>query len=456
MSDFDSFIQEKAQLEGNFGFEPEFIPDSLFPFQKDLMRWAINKGRGGIFADCGLGKTLMEIVWAENVSRHTGKPVLILTPLAVAHQFVKEAKKFGLDVYHSRDGKIQSSVVVANYERLHYFKSSDFAATVCDESSILKNFDGVRKADITDFMRKQPYRLLGTATASPNDYTELGTSSEALGYLGYMDMLGRFFTNKQQTAKQMKGRFASNDEWRFKGHAEQNFWRWVSSWARAVRKPSDLGHDDGDFILPELIVNEHVIDPATAPQGMLFALPAIGLKEQREERARTYEERCRYAADLINAREGASIAWCSLNKEGDLLEQLIDGAVQVSGKDCDEAKEEKFTAFSEGEVKCLVTKPKIGAWGMNWQHCSHMTYFPTNSYEQYYQSVRRSWRFGQENDVTIDIVATSGERPVIENMKKKQEQADTMFSELVSHMRDAIDIQRLHTYTKELELPSWL
>ena len=456
MKDFDSFIQEKAQLEGDFGFEPEFIPDSLFPFQKDLMRWAINKGRGGIFADCGLGKTLMEIVWAENVSRHTGKPVLILTPLAVAHQFVKEAKKFGLDVFHSRDGKIQSSVVVANYERLHYFKPDDFAATVCDESSILKNFDGVRKAEITDFMRKQAYRLLGTATASPNDYTELGTSSEALGYLGYMDMLSRFFTNKQQTAKQMKGRFASNDEWRFKGHAEQNFWRWVSSWARAVRKPSDLGHDDGDFILPELIVNEHVIDPATAPQGMLFALPAIGLKEQREERARTYEERCKYAADLINAREGASIAWCSLNKEGDLLEQLIEGAVQVSGKDCDEAKEEKFTAFSEGEVKCLVTKPKIGAWGMNWQHCSHMTYFPTNSYEQYYQSVRRSWRFGQENDVTIDIVATSGEKPVIENMKKKQEQADTMFSELVSHMRDAIDIQRLHTYTKQLELPSWL
>jgi len=456
MKDFDSFIQEKAQLEGDFGFEPEFIPDSLFPFQKDLMRWAINKGRGGIFADCGLGKTLMEIVWAENVSRHTGKPVLILTPLAVAHQFVKEAKKFGLDVYHSRDGKIQSSVVVANYERLHYFKADDFAATVCDESSILKNFDGVRKADITDFMRKQPYRLLGTATASPNDYTELGTSSEALGYLGYMDMLHKFFTNKQRTAKQMRGRFGSDDEWRFKGHAEQWFWRWVASWARAVRKPSDLGHDDGDFVLPELIVNEHIIDPATAPQGMLFALPAIGLNEQRKERSRTYLERCQYAADIINAKEGASIAWCSLDKEGDRLEKIIDGAVQVSGKDSYEAKEEKFTAFSEGEVKCLVTKPKIGAWGMNWQHCSHMTYFPTNSYEQYYQSVRRSWRFGQDNDVTIDIVATSGEKPVIENMKKKQEQADTMFSELVSHMRDAIDIQRLHTYTKELELPSWL
>ncbi|MCA9979190.1 MAG: hypothetical protein KDD89_00075 [Anaerolineales bacterium] len=453
---YDLFIAEKSQLEGNFGFEPSFLPDFLFDFQKDLVAWAVKKGRAAIFADCGMGKTLMEIVWAENVARHTGKPVLILTPLAVAHQFVKEAAKFGLDVSHSKDGRIESNIVVCNYERLHYFNCNDFSGTVCDESSILKNFDGVRKAEITEFMREQKYRLLGTATASPNDYTELGTSSEALGYLGYMDMLSRFFTNKQQTSKQMRGRFGGNDKWRFKGHAEQNFWRWVASWARAVRSPADMGYDAGDFILPPLVVNECVITPDTPPDGMLFALPAIGLQEQRAERSRTFQERCQKVADIVNSREGASIVWCNLNKEADLLESLIDGAVQVSGQDNDEQKEDKFTAFSDGEIKVLITKPKIGAWGMNWQHCSHMTYFPTNSYEQYYQAVRRSWRFGQENPVIVDIVATSGEKPVIDNMKKKQDQADRMFTELVSHMMDSINIDRKHIYNKPVEVPKWL
>lgn len=453
---YQQFISKKAQLDGNFGFDPVFMPDSLFDFQKELVTWAVQKGRAAMFADCGLGKTFMEIVWAENVSRKTGKPVLILTPLAVAHQFVKESKKFGLDIHHSRDGRIESSVVVANYERLHYFNSVDFAGTVCDESSILKNFDGVRKAQITEFMREQKYRLLGTATASPNDYTELGTSSEALGYLGYMDMLGRFFTNKQRTSKQMRGRFDSQDKWRFKGHAEQNFWRWVSSWARAIRKPSDFGYDDQDFVLPKINVNHHIIEPNTPPPGMLFSLPAVGLAEQRQERARTFDERCEYAANLVNGRDGSSVVWCNLNKEADLLEQMIGNCVQVSGQDNDEAKEEKFTAFSDGEIDVLITKPKIGAWGMNWQHCNHMTYFPTNSYEQYYQAVRRSWRFGQENDVTVDVVATFGEKPVIENMQKKEEQASRMFDELVRHMNESINIQRQHEYTGEMEIPSWL
>lgn len=455
---YQEFIAQKSQLDGFYGFEPLGLSPHLFDFQAALTDTAIRKGRFAIFADCGLGKTPMELDWAHNVYRKTGKPVLILTPLAVGGQFVREGEKFGYEVARSRNGKVTAPIVITNYEQLHHFEPADFGGVSCDESSILKNFNGVRKAQITEFMRNHKYRLLATATAAPNDYTELGTSSEALGYLGYMDMLGRFFTNRQRTTHQYHGKYqlANNDGWRFKGHAEENFWRWVSSWARAIRKPSDMGFEDNGFVLPPLSVNFHTIAPNKPAPGMLFALPAIGLKEKRKETRRTIEERCEYAASLVAHTNQNAVIWCHLNPEGDLLEKIIPDAIQVSGKDSDDRKEEKFEAFSGGDIRVLVTKPKIGAWGLNWQHCHHTIYFPSDSYEQYYQAIRRFWRFGQKCSVTVDVVGTSGEVGMIENMKEKEEKSDTMFNSIVKFVNDALEIDRKHTYNKEMSLPSWL
>lgn len=458
MNGYADFILQKSQMDGRFGFEPNFMPDWLFEFQKHLIEWSVQKGRSGIFADCGLGKTPISLVWAQNVYNHTKKPTLILTPLAVAGQFVHEAEKFGVEAKRSTAGEIESSIVITNYERLHFFKPDDFGGVVCDESSILKSFTGIRKQEITEFMRKTKYRLLGTATAAPNDYTELGTSSEALGYLGYMDMLGRFFTNRQRTTHHYHGKYqlTNNDGWRFKGHAEEKFWKWVSSWARALRKPSDLGFDDNGFILPPLNVNYHIVETGKPAPGMLLELPAVGWQEIREERKRTIKERCEMVAELVANTGKPAVIWCNLNPEGDLLEKLIPDALQVAGKHKDEQKEEIFEAFSSGELRVLITKPKIGAWGLNWQHCDHMTYFPTDSYEQWYQAVRRLYRFGQKNNVTVDVISTPGQDRVARNMQRKEEQAMEMFSSLVRHMNEAIEIQRRFDYENEVKLPNWL
>lgn len=454
---YSDFLNHKSQLDGDFGFTPSYVPSFLFPFQAALVEWSVRKGRGAIFADCGMGKTLIEMVWAQNVARHTGKPVLILTPLAVASQFEQEANKFGIEAARSHRGEIEAPVVIANYERLHLFNKDDFGGVVCDESSILKSFDGIRRVQITEFMRLQKYRLLGTATAAPNDYVELGTSSEALGYLGHMDMLGRFFTNKRNTSHGMHGRWREKgSEWRFKGHAQDAFWKWVASWARALRQPSDMGFDDNGFILPPLNIVEHVVTATSPPPGMLFSLPAIGLQEERQERRRTINERCEMVARLVADTGQPAVVWCELNDEGDLLAKMIPDAQQVSGKDTDESKERKFEAFSSGATRVLITKPKIGAWGLNWQHCNHVTFFPSHSYEQYYQAVRRCWRFGQTRPVTVDIVATEGEVEVQKNLQRKADQAAQMFTQLVAHMNDSININRNHVYNKSVEVPSWL
>jgi len=457
VSGYEEFLREKAQEGSDHGFGPEFMPDFLFDFQRDLVAWATRKGRAAIFADCGLGKTPMQLVWAENVRRHTGKPVLIVTPLAVGAQTRGEAQKFGIEAEVSREGEITAPLTVTNYERLHLFDREAFGGVVCDESSAIKSFDGVRRALVTDFMRKMPYRLLCTATAAPNDYVELGTSSEALGYLGHMDMLSRFFTNKERTSKSIGGRWRAqgHDQWRFKGHAEDAFWRWVVSWARAIRRPSDLGFDDGEFVLPALKVREHIIAARTAREDTLFDLPAQGLQEERQESRRTIAERCEQAAELIG-RARSAVAWCQLNDEGDLLTELIDGAVQLSGSDSVERKEEVLGAFGAGQIRVLVTKPIIGAWGLNWQHCNRMAFFPSHSYEQYYQAVRRSWRFGQKRAVTVDIVTTEGGANALKNLQRKAKQADRMFETLVAHMNEALDIDHAENYDTEPEVPAWL
>ena len=314
------------------------------------------------------------------------------------------------------------------------------------------------RAIVTEFMRSVQYRLLGTATAAPNDWIELGTSSEALGGLGHIDMLTRFFTNKQKTTSSRgRGMGGESVQWRLKGHADEPFWRWVSSWARAIRKPSDYGYDDGGFTLPPLNVNEIVVDSSRPAEGKLFDVPAIGLQEEREERRRTIIERCEASAESITAHasSGPSVAWCHLNDESSLLRQLIPGAVEVSGADSPEEKEYKLTAFSEGDISTLVTKPSIGAWGLNWQHAHHMTYFPSHSYEQWYQAVRRMWRFGQTSPVEVDVVTTKGGQNILANLQRKSRQADEMFTALVEHMNNARNIEQT-VYDQKVKVPAWL
>ncbi len=478
MKDYESFIANKSQLGESSGFEPIWMPDFLFDFQTHIVEWAIRKGRAAIFADCGLGKTPMQLVWAKNVARQTKQPVLVLTPLAVSQQTKREADKFGIDVTLSRDGEHSGGIVITNYERLHYFNPEDFAGVVCDESSILKSFQGSRRKQITRFMNKMQYRLLCTATAAPNDYVELGTSSEALGELSHSEMLKRFFRQLDDKGQKQEQRQQDQAEalveadpnyfrklafrvsqtigqWRLKHHAIQHFWRWVASWSIACRMPSDLGYDDRDFILLELRERDHIILIAKPPPGMLFSVPAFGMAEERLERKRTMDERVEFVASLVN-HDRPAVIWCHMNEEANRLEEAIEDAKQIAGRTPDDRKVELYEAFADGSLRVMVIKPKIGAWGLNWQHCNHVVTFASHSYEQYYQSIRRCWRFGQKQAVDLDVVATEGELRVLGNMRRKAEKADKMFASIVREMGEATKIERDNSYTQAVEAPAWL
>lgn len=460
------------------GFDPVWIPDFLFDFQKSLAEWAIRRGRAAIFADCGLGKTAMQLVWGENVRKKTGKPVLDLTPLAVASQTAREAEKFGLDAAVSNDGKIVAGTVITNYEKLHYFDPRKFGGVICDESSILKNYQGKIRKQVTRFLAKMPYRLLCTATAAPNDWVELGTSSEALAELSHSEMLRRFFRQLDDKGQKRESKLQDEAEklirkdpeyfaklayrvaqtigqWRLKHHAVTHFWRWVASWARACRMPSDLGFDDAGFNLPALNERDHIVKVDTPPDGMLFCMPAFGMGAERDERRRTLRERTEYAAHLVN-HDRPAVIWCHMNAEADELERIIPGAKQIAGRTPDDEKVEIYEAFASCQLRVLVVKPKIGAFGLNWQHCNHVVTFATHSYEQYYQSVRRCWRFGQTRPVQLDVIATEGEVRVLANMRRKAEQAGKMFDALVRQMQNATRIERENIYGNPLEKPTWL
>jgi len=448
---YDEFIDSRRQYKFGDGFEPTFMPDCMKPFQRDLVEWAIRKGRAAIFADCGLGKTLMQLVFARNVHVETGKPVLIATPLAVAYQTVAEAAKFGIEAALSRDGKIESSIVVTNYQKLHKFNPEDFGGFVGDESSVIKDAKSQTKSIVKEFTRKIKYRLLCTATAAPNDWHELGTSSEVLGGLGWRDMITTFF--KQEQSVGFRG--WARSKYRFREHAKIAFWRWVCSWAKACRRPSDMGYSDEGYELEPMHVEQFIVRRRNLKQGFLFSVPAKTLEEQREERRATIKERCEKAASLCDLSD-YSVVWCHLNEEGEYLRKIIGDCVEVSGKDDDDVKEEKLTAFSTGQIKRLVIKPKIGAWGLNWQHCNNVVTFPSHSYEQYYQLTRRCQRFGQKRKVRVSIVATEGEEFVIKNSERKERQAEQMFSALVAEMNGAKSISPDDVFPNKEGIPQWL
>lgn len=458
LKSYEEFIKDKSNLDGMHGFDPIDLPDFLFDFQKYIVDWSIRKGRCAVFADCGLGKTPMQLVWSDNVYRKTKKPVLIITPLSVSYQTKREADKFGYNSEISKDGKVNSNIVITNYERLSYFDFSDFGGVVCDESGILKNFKGTFKKQITTFMRKIEYRLLATATAAPNDYIELGTSSEALGYMGYMDMLGKFFKNDQNSCAIMRrGRFHEATKWRLKYHAEDAFWHWCSSWSISLRRPSDIGFADNNFDLPELNLKHTVIDYSAKKVGGLFQdiqSAAVGLKEVRTEIKHSVEKRCELAADIANNIDDYVVIWCNLNSEGDLLQKLVNDSVQVSGRDSDEVKSQKLVDFSLGRIKKLIIKPKIGGFGLNWQHCNRVIFFPTYSYEQYYQAVRRCWRFGQKREVFVNMIYTNGMNNVVNSLLEKSEKVDTIFDKIVLNSNNIADVK--NKFKNNEELPEWL
>lgn len=451
---YEQFIRSKTQHSGGDGFNPNKLPPWMYDYQSALTEWACNRGRSAVFADCGMGKTAIELAFGEQVVKRLNKPVLLATPIAVGAQMIEEASKFGIEAKRSRDGKCDGTpcVWITNYEQLHKFDPTMFGGFIGDESSCIKDAKTERKHIVTEFMRRIQYRLLCTATAAPNDFWELGTSSEALGLLGFRDMITTFF--KQETGKDHFG--WGRTKYRFRGHAQEPFWSWVCSWARSLRKPSDLGFSDDGFDLPPLIEKEIVVATAKTRAGMLFSLPGRDMREEREERRNSIEERCEMAADIAHDHKGQTVIWCELNPEGDALEKLVDESKQVKGSMTDEQKEEYLTAFSKGELKRLILKPKLGAWGLNWQGCHNVVSFPSHSYEQYYQAVRRCYRFKQKHPVKVSLIVGEGEAGILKNIRRKAEQSEHMFKSIVAHMKDAMHLATKDYFPEKEELPKWL
>lgn len=453
--EYSEFLLKKRHSSIDYGITPVYMIDSLFDFQKHVAEYAIKKGRCAIFLDTGLGKTLIELVIAKNYLIATNKPVLIITPLAVAFQFIKEAEKFGIDdLEYSKTGNYTKKIVVCNYERLEHFNSSDFDCVILDESSILKNFDGAIKGHITAFLRKVKYRFLATATPSPNDFIELGTSSEALGYLGYTDMLTKFFKNNQNS---IDIRHTGSD-WYLKPHAEHDFWQWVSTWSISAKKPSDLGFSDAKHILPELSENIHIVhnDVPLVINGQisLFNRPAVNFFEIKQEVRATIKKRCEMAVKLANEND-VSVYWCNLNDESKLLSDIDSNAVEILGSMSIDKKEEILLNFANGNIKKLISKSSITAFGLNWQHCNHTVYFPTFSYEQYYQSIRRFWRFGQQREVAVDLVISDGQQRILESLIVKKNKAIKMFESLISHTNSDFTITT-KDFNKAISLPKFI
>jgi len=451
------FINNKKHLIGNFGFDPNYVPDCAFDFQKFVIEKAVRKGRSAVFLDTGLGKTLVQLSIAKNVVNHTNKKVLILCPLAVGHQFIKEAQLRNItdDIEISKNGKHTKKIVIANYERLHYFSESDFECVILDESSILKNFDGKIKNSITTFIKKIPYRFLSTATPSPNDFIELGTSSEALGYMGYVDMLGKFFKANNNAVDSSNRNIG--EKFYLKPHAEKDFFAWVNQWSIMAKMPSDLGFSDERYILPELIINKHVVKNESLlivdSQIEMFNRPAKNFNEIRSEVKQTIESRCEKA--LILAQGKNSVYWVNRNEESKILMANDSDAFEIIGSQSIDKKEELLKAFADGEITRLITKAKMTGMGLNWQHCNHSVFFPTYSYEQYYQAIRRFWRFGQKRDVTIDMVISDGQTRVLEAIEQKTQKAIQLHKNLTKNVNSTF-VNVTKEFNKELIKPKFL
>lgn len=419
--DYDHFIATKTHHVDRSGFEPMPIEAPLFDWQQHAVQWAIRTGRAALFEDCGLGKTIQQLEWARQVSRHAGGPVLILTPLAVAHQTREEGEKFGIDsVVVSDPGEIIDGINITNYEKLDKFEGIDFAGVVLDESSILKNLTGKTRIALTERFRDTPYRLCCTATPSPNDYTEFGQHADFLGICSPMQMLCTFFINDT---------FNTGD-WRLKRHAENQFWEWVASWAACISRPSDIGYEDDGYILPALNMSEVIVEvdeSSHAPDGELFRNATLSATTIHKEMALTAPARVKAVANMVNGSDEPWVVWCNTNDESQRLTEAIPDAVEVKGSDSPEKKEKNLADFSHGRSRVIVTKPSIAGYGLNWQHCRNVAFVGLSySFEDFYQALRRSYRFGQTREVNAYIVRATTEGAILQNIQRKIRQHERM------------------------------
>ena len=432
--DYASYVRSKLAVHPPSGIaDPTIGVRRLFPFQHDLVSWALRRGRAAVFADTGLGKTGMQIAWADAVARHTSGDVLILAPLAVAAQTVAEGVACGVDVTICRDAAdVRPGLNVTNYDRLHRFDPARFSGVVLDESSCIKHHDAKTLRTLLDAFAACPFRFCATATPAPNDWTELGTHAEFLGVCTRTEMLSEFFCHDG----------GETQVWRLKGHARRAFWRWVSSWGAMVRRPSDLGHSDDGYARP------------------------AALMDRRNARRGSIDARVTMCADLVNADPTEPwIVWCDLNAESEALTKAIRGAVEVRGSDDPDTKEERLRAFSEGRIRVLVTKPSIAGFGLNWQHCARVAFVGvTDSWEAYYQAVRRCWRFGQSREVRVHIFASEAEGSVVANLARKERDAAAMAESLSAETREAVmaevsgAVRTVNGYEarKAMRLPQWI
>ena len=426
---YEEFIQGKAVSAAASGFDVKrrYINQQLFEWQKDIVHWSLERGKAALFEDCGLGKTAQQLEWARHVHAETGGPVLIFAPLAVAKQTQSEGEKFGVEVnVCATAADMRPGVNVTNYEKLHHFTPDGIAGLVLDESSILKGFDGKTRKAITDFAARIPYRLACTATPAPNDYMELGNHAEFLGVMKASEMLSMFFVHDG----------GDTSKWRLKGHAEIAFWKWVCSWAVAIRKPSDLGYEDDRFSLPALHMHQRIVKTEEIPEGLLFAVEGQTLSERNDARRASIADRVAECAALVNSNAEPWVVWCNLNAESAALAAAIPGAVEIVGSDSAEAKERALDGFAAGRIRVIVTKPTIAGFGLNWQHCRNMAFVGlSDSYEQIYQAIRRCWRFGQEREVHCHVIAADTEGAVVRNIERKEKQAIEMMDSMVEHMQ---------------------
>lgn len=430
MNSYEEFLKQKEIKPIIAGHEVNAadLNENLFDFQRAIVKWALKRGRAAIFADTGLGKTLMQTSWADNVVQHTGGDVLIVAPLCVAQQTVREGEKFGIDIHFCRSHEnAVSGINITNYEMLDRFDLSQFAGVVLDESSILKNRDGKTRNAIIDACQTVPYRLSCTATPSPNDFMELGNQAEFLGIMSMTEMLAMYFINDA----------GDTGTWILKGHGKSKFWEWLATWAVVIRSPADLDFDGSRYVLPPLVMHSHVV--SSKAENGLFADIATGLMERNKARKESIDERVKACADVVNASDEQWVVWCHRNEEADKLVAAIPGAVDVSGSDSIEHKEESVHAFIDGGIRVLVSKPKILGSGMNFQNC-HNTAFVglSDSWEQYYQAIRRFYRFGQTKEVNVHVISAESEGAVVANIQRKEDQNAQMGAEMVKHMSESM------------------
>jgi len=466
MSDdsYEKFIARKQNVAPAVGFYPNDLPAALKPFQRDIVTWACKRGRVAVFAGTGLGKTLQQLSWARAVADYTGGRVLILAPLAVAAQTVREAEKFSIAsvAYAATESDVKTDIVVTNYDRRHLFDLQSFAGIVLDESSIIKADDSKTRAELMETAKDIPYKLCCTATPAPNDWTELGQHAEFLGVMSAKEMLAMFFVHEGSVRADPNG-----EEWRLKRHAENDFWKWMASWSIMLRSPNDLGYDEPGYILPALNLHQITVAAEYKPiAGMLFPTEARTMAERLAVRRSTVADRVAAAAALVNAEpEKPWLIWCQGNAEADAMAKAIPGAINVQGSDKPETKAKHLLGFCSGEPLHLVSKVLIAGWGMNYQHCRNMVFVGLNdSFEQLFQAIRRCWRFGQTGEVNVYMIASELEGAVVANLKEKEQKYDQMADAMVLHMKDFSTgavrggRQAVTQYnpTQKMELPCWM